>query len=159
MVFYLIEKGNIMITVSEVMSENVITMKASDNSSAARELMKKEDIRHIPIVDDNHFPIGIITQRDILRARDSELSDDNHVVDNQKVLLEHIMSRQISYVLASDSLRTAGLKLQKNKYGCLPVMSNNKLVGIITDYDFVGVAINLIEQMDQMDQMDQSEDF
>ncbi len=138
-----------MITVKEVMSENVLTLKASDSVSVARKLMKEEDIRHIPIVNDNHFPVGIITQRDILRARDSELSGESHLVDDSQILLEQIMSRKISYSLASDPLRSAGLKLQKNKYGCLPVMNNNKLVGIITDYDFVGVAINLIEQADQ----------
>ncbi len=141
-----------MITVNEIMSEQVITLKASDSVSAARSLMKQEDIRHLPIVDDNNFPVGIITQRDILRAQDSELSGDDTDNDEQ-ISLEQIMSRKISYVLSSDPLRTAGIKLQKNKYGCLPVMNDNKLVGIITDYDFVGVAINLIEQMDQ------SEDF
>lgn len=143
-----------MITVNEVMSENVITLKPSDSVYSARELMKEEDIRHIPIVDDNHFPIGIITQRDILKARDSELNANNHIVDDRKILLEQVMSREISYTLPGEPLRSAGFKLQKHKYGCLPVMDNNKLVGIITDYDFVGIAINLIEQMDQMEQID-----
>jgi CBS domain-containing protein len=138
-----------MITVNEVMSENVITLKTSDTISAARTLMEEEDIRHIPIVDDNNFPIGIITQRDIYRARDSELNSNEHIIDDEKTTLEQIMSRQISYVLKTDPLRIAGLKLQKNKYGCLPVMDKDKLVGIITDFDFVGIAINLIEQMEQ----------
>lgn len=137
-----------MITVNEFMSRDVITLKASDNISVARELMKEEDIRHIPVVDDSHFPVGIITQRDILRAQDSALSGNNHIVNDEKILLEQIMSREISYVLPGEPLRIAGLKLQKNKYGCLPVMDNNKLVGIITDFDFVDVAINLIEQME-----------
>lgn len=141
-----------MITVNEIMSENVITLKASDNINSAIELMKKEDIRHIPIVDDNHFPIGIITQRDILRAQNSELSAEKKSLNHKKVILEQIMSRKISYALSSDPLRSAGLKLQKNKYGCLPVMENNTLVGIVTDFDFVGVAINLIEQIDQLEQ-------
>lgn len=137
-----------MITVNEFMSKDVITLKASDNLSVARELMKEEDIRHIPVVDDSHFPVGIITQRDILRAQDSELSGNNHIVNDKKILLKQIMTREISYVLPGEPLRIAGLKLQKNKYGCLPVMDNNKLVGIITDFDFVDVAINLIEQME-----------
>jgi len=137
-----------MITVNEFMSEDVITLKVSDTISTASELMKEKDIRHIPIVDDTHFPVGIITQRDILKAQDSELNGNNHIVNDEQVLLEQIMSREISYVLPNDPLRIAGLKLQKNKYGCLPVMGNNKLVGIITDFDFVDVAINLIEQME-----------
>ncbi len=140
-----------MITVNEVMSVNVFTMKASDSVSAARELMNKEDIRHIPIVDDNQYPIGIITQRDILRAQDSELSGEHHTVNDNQISLKQIMSKKISYARPNEPLRSAGLKLQKHKYGCLPVMDNNQLVGIITDYDFVGIAINLIEQVDHSD--------
>ena len=139
-----------MITVNEIMSAKVITLKASDSLSTARKLMREEDIRHIPIVDDNHFPVGIVTHRDILRALDSEI-DSNHEQSSDKnsILLEQIMSQKISYVRPSDPLRVAGLKLQKNKYGCLPVMDNDKLAGIITDSDFVDVAINLIEQVEQ----------
>ncbi len=139
-----------MITVNEIMSAKVLTLKASDSLSTARELMKKEDIRHIPIVDEHHFPVGIVTHRDILRALDVEIKD-NHIQssDNKAILLEQIMSQKISYVRPGDPLRVAGLKLQKNKYGCLPVMEKDKLVGIITDSDFVDVAINLIEQVEQ----------
>jgi len=140
-----------MITVNEIMSANVITLKASDSVSSAKELMKNEDIRHLPVVDDNNFPVGIVTQRDIFKAQDSELNGDNHIINEEQVLLEQIMSRKISYALPDEPLRSAGLKLQKNKYGCLPVMDNDKLVGIITDFDFVGVAINLIEQMEHSD--------
>jgi len=143
-----------MITVNEVMSTQVITLKASDSVSAARELMKKEDIRHIPIVNDNLVPVGLVTQRDILSAQNSNLTNGKgHPLDENSVLLEQIMSDKIAYVHPSDPLRSAGIKIQKHKYGCLPVIDNNRLVGIITDSDFVGVAINLIEQVEQ------SEDF
>ena len=143
-----------MITVNEVMSTHVMTLKANDNVFTARELMKDERVRHIPIVDDNDFPVGVVTQRDILRAQDSILAGDQHLVDEKSILLEEIMSKAISYTRPEDPLRSAGLKLQKNKYGCLPVMDNNKLVGIITDSDFVDIALNLIEQMDYSEEID-----
>jgi len=144
-----------MITVNEVMSTQVITLQATDNVFMARELMKEKEVRHIPIVDANNFPIGIITQRDILRAQDSELMDNNQQkLDSKSILLEDIMSTEISYTRPKDPLRSAGLKLQKNKYGCLPVMEDNQLVGIITDSDFVDIALNLIEQMDYSEDID-----
>ena len=46
------------------------------------------------------------------------------------------------------SLRSAALFLEKHRIGCLPVVDNDKLCGIITDTDFVAVAINLLEQME-----------
>ena len=137
-----------MITVNEVMSTQVMTLNAADNVSTAWELMKDQDVRHIPIVDENHFPVGIITERDILRARNSSVLANNQSMGEESILLEQIMSKKISYTRPEDPLRSAGLKLQKNKYGCLPVMDNDKLVGIITDSDFVDIALNLIEQMD-----------
>ena len=45
-------------------------------------------------------------------------------------------------------LRQAALYLQKHDYGCLPVVTDGELAGIVTDNDFIGVAINLLEQME-----------
>jgi len=45
-------------------------------------------------------------------------------------------------------LRSAALFLEKHRIGCLPVMDNEKICGIITDTDFVAVAINLLEQIE-----------
>ncbi|MCU7835771.1 MAG: CBS domain-containing protein [gamma proteobacterium symbiont of Taylorina sp.] len=137
-----------MITVKEVMSTEVLTLKTSDSVSTARNLMKDKHIRHIPVVDENYFPVGIITQRDILRVQCPDLKNNEQLTDEQTIFLEQIMSREISYTRPGDPLRSAGIKLQKKKYGCLPVMDNNKLVGIITDSDFVDVALNLIEQVE-----------
>ena len=47
------------------------------------------------------------------------------------------------------SLRHAALFLEKHQIGCLPVLDDEKLVGIITDTDFVAVAINLLEQIEE----------
>ena len=143
-----------MITVSEVMSAQVITLKASDSVSAARELMRTENIRHIPIVNEHLSPVGLVTQRDVLKAQGSDLGGESlQAIDENNVPVEQIMSTKVAFVHPNDPLRSAGLKIQKNKYGCLPVIENNQLVGIITDSDFVGVAIDLIEQMEY------SEDF
>ena len=46
------------------------------------------------------------------------------------------------------NLRQAALRLQEYRYGCLPVVAKGKLIGIITDSDFVAVAINLLEQLE-----------
>ena len=46
------------------------------------------------------------------------------------------------------SLRQAALFIEKHKIGCLPIVTNGKLRGIITETDFVAVAINLLEQIE-----------
>lgn len=143
-----------MITVSEVMSTQVTTLDVSASIAMAKEIMKEEDIRHIPIVNEQQYPIGIITQRDILKAQSSKLPHDKaEDIDESQVSVSDIMTQKVAYTYPEEPLRSAGLKIQKHRFGCLPVMQNDQLVGIITDTDFVGVAIDLIEQMDL------SEDF
>jgi CBS domain-containing membrane protein len=143
-----------MITVSEVMSTQVKTINLSESISTAKTMMKQDDIRHIPVVDNKNYPVGIISQRDILRAQVSDLTkNEPRTIDEELVAVEQIMSKKISYAHPSDPLRGAGIEMQQHKFGCLPVIENDQLVGIITDSDFVSVAINLIEQMDLSEDM------
>jgi CBS-domain-containing membrane protein len=58
------------------------------------------------------------------------------------------MSTPVQTADESASLRGAALHLLKNKVGCLPVLRKGKLVGIITDSDFVAIAVNLMEQLE-----------
>jgi CBS domain-containing protein len=64
------------------------------------------------------------------------------------------MTTDLSVVHEQMNLREAALRLQAHRYGCLPVVSRGKLIGIITDSDFVAVAINLLEQLELTDPLD-----
>jgi len=137
-----------MITVKEIMTTELVTLKQTDNLETARTIMYERGIRHIPLIDDDTKLVGLVTQRDVLRASTSTLEGDKHLIDESQISLGDIMTGNVSFAHPKDSLRVAGIELQKEKYGCLPVVENDKLVGIITDTDFVGVAIDLIEHMD-----------
>ena len=70
------------------------------------------------------------------------------------------MSTPVQTADESASLRGAALHLLKNKVGCLPVLRKGRLVGIITDSDFVAIAVNLMEQLEaaEPDEEDFGED-
>jgi CBS domain-containing protein len=68
------------------------------------------------------------------------------------------MVAEVATVDINASLRHAALFLEKRKIGCLPVMDDQKLVGIITDTDFVAVAINLLEQLEDSEPPDEDYD-
>ncbi len=140
-----------MITVNEIMSTELITLEPSDSVSKAAETMTKNNIRHIPVVDPQNQVIGIISQRDVLKAgaRSGQTSKSTLGFPISDIMTEEILTTH-----PKDSLRAAGLTLQKHKYGCLPVIDNGALVGIITDSDFVGVAINLIEEQDSYEDLE-----
>ena len=130
-----------MITIDELMTENPYALRPSDSLQAARNLMSEKNIRHIPITDDDGRLLGLVTQRDILMA--SSPDNKNHDVELSKIMID-----KVSVIRTTDSVRQAAIRLQQKKYGCLPVVTDDRLVGIVTDSDYVGVAINLLEQVE-----------
>ncbi|MFK5891750.1 MAG: CBS domain-containing protein [Pseudomonadota bacterium] len=136
------------------MTDNVIALSPDDNLSKASELMSSKKIRHIPIVNENQNLVGLITQHDVLKAATSCLDASSNNAD-KNVPVSRIMITKVRTISPNERLKAAGLIMEKYKYGCIPVLSNDKLIGIITDTDFVGVAINLIEQMDYMEESEE----
>ncbi|MEH6580512.1 MAG: CBS domain-containing protein [Halioglobus sp.] len=139
-----------MFTVAEIMTREPYTLKAENTLLDARNLMAEHHIRHVPIVSDNGDLIGVVSQRDVLAAGDSNLFRERAGGDPREiyVALTSVMTVPVQTVEESASLRGTAMHLQHNKLGCLPVVQGSKLVGIITDSDFVAVAINLMEQLE-----------
>ena len=144
-----------MITINEFMTAEPYTLRESDSLNDARRVMTEKHIRHIPIIDENRHLLGLITQRDILAATApwSKLQTKSAPQESDTdIKLSDIMIRDVSAIQKTDSLRQAAMYIQSHKYGCLPVVSNDCLIGIITDSDFIQVAINLLEQVELTDE-------
>jgi CBS domain-containing protein len=135
-----------MMTVDEIMTNNPVTLSEDDTLSSAARLMAERGFRHIPIVDARGGLVGLVTQTDVLAASRSELSEVLADRAPGDVPISKFMTRDVSTVDGRASMREAALYLQRHKYGCLPVVNDGKLKGIVTDSDFVAVAINLLEQ-------------
>lgn len=138
-----------MITIDEFMTSEPYTLRETDSINDAWEVMIGKHIRHIPIIDKDGHVLGLVTQRDVLAATEPgailQAETASHEIKSS-VQLSEIMIRDVKTIHRSDSLRKAALYLQSHKYGCLPVVEDDRLVGIITDSDFIDIAINLIEQ-------------
>jgi CBS domain-containing protein len=93
-----------------------------------------------------------------LAATDSFLRDDGTRIHADEIGITDAMVTDVATVDVNASLRHAALFLEKHKIGCLPVLDNDKLVGIITDTDFVAVAINLLEQLEETEPLDEGYD-
>ena len=144
-----------MITIKEFMTEKPYTLHETDLITDARQIMTEKNIRHIPVTNSNKHLLGLVTQRDVLAATAPGLTQESdkasHVAD-LTIKLADIMIRNVRVIGEDDSLRQAAVYMQSHKYGCLPVISNDCLVGIITDSDFVAIAINLLEQAEQSEE-------
>jgi len=135
-----------MLSVAEIMTREPYTLGADDTLADARRLMNAHHIRHIPVVSAERTIIGLVSHRDVLAASDSTL--EGHREDHAAVPLSAVMSSPVQTVDEHASLRGVALHLQKQRMGCLPVTRDGALVGIITDSDFVAIAIHLMEQLE-----------
>jgi CBS domain-containing membrane protein len=140
-----------MINVSEFMTVELFTLQPHDTLEDAAVLMREKRIRHVPIVNAKGALVGLVTLSDVLAVSDSILRDAADRADNSCVTIADIMTTDVITVDEHASLRQCALFLEEHKISCLPVVTNTRLRGIITDTDFVAVAINLIEQIEDIE--------
>ena len=137
-----------MINVSEIMTAQPYTLMPDASISDAVKLMAEKHIRHIPIVNEVDELIGIVTHRDLLAATGSKLDEVNTIENafaNRPV--SEIMTSNVSTTEENAELISVARFLEQHEFDALPVVDGKVLVGIVTDSDFVAVAINLLEQM------------
>lgn len=126
--------------VEDVMTTDVVTLHRNDKLSIAEEVMKHKRIRHIPVLDGDGSLCGIVTQRDlfrgiILRSLGYGSRAEEKMLDMLSIkdaMHEDVVTITPDALLAD----AAGLMLEK-KIGCLPVVDGGRLVGLLSEADFV----------------------
>lgn len=128
-----------MLDTSEIMTPRRSLVMIGPNTTVdeARRAMAAHAIRHLPVTDESGALVGLISQTDVLVAGDGG--------DRQ---VREIMVREIDTVDERSNVRYAALLMFRRKRSCLPVVRDGQLRGIITDSDFLGVAITLMEQLE-----------
>lgn len=140
-----------MLTVDTIMTRDLVTVNPGDTLDVARSIMRDKRIHHLPVVEDDSNLVGLVTLTDVLAATDSKFRDEDERMKAKDIRIEDVMIRDVVSVNEHAGLRQAALFLEKHKIGCLPVVTDGKLRGIVTDTDFVAVAINLLEQIEYDD--------
>jgi CBS domain-containing membrane protein len=143
-----------MLKVTDLMTTKVFSLQDSDNLQTARSIMSLGRIRHIPIVDNEKSFVGLLTHRDLLSVTISRLAEiEAHVQDeiDASIPIREIMRRDVTTIPEDMDLRDAAEILLKHKYGCLPVVRQNRLVGILTEADFLKLTISLMDALEKME--------
>ena len=138
-----------------IMTTDLVTISSDSNLDAARSLMREHRIRHLPVVDGQGRFVGLLTSTDVLAATDSMLRSSDERIRASEIPVSEVMVREIATVSPHAGIRQTALFLEKHRIGCLPVVADGTLLGIITDTDFVGVAINLLEQIEETEPVEQ----
>ena len=126
--------------VSMIMTAPVITLKKNDSLETAEHLFKKHHIRHIPIVTDNVI-VGMLSYTDLLRLSFADytdnMSDDSDALVYNMFTIKQVMKRNIVTISSSNSIKEVAAIFATREFHALPVVDNNKLVGIVTTTDII----------------------
>ena len=117
-----------MTKVKDVMTEKVITVESNKTVSEAAALMAENDVANLIVMDTN-IPIGIVTERDFVRRVMAKNKPS-------KTKISEIMSTPLRVIDPDAPLKEAARRMVRKRIRRLPVIQDNKLVGIITTTDF-----------------------
>lgn len=140
-----------MLTINDVMTTDVFALDVSQSLAMVRYLMRLKHVRHIPIVDDENRFVGLLTHRDLLAHTVSLLADiDEEEQDelDRYIPVAEVMKKDVVTVSPDLDLRAAIPIILENKYGCLPVVADGVLVGIVTEADFLQLTMDLLVRLD-----------
>jgi CBS domain-containing membrane protein len=126
--------------VKDVMSREVQVVKRNDLLAMADTLMKQQRIRHLPVLDEDGLVCAVVSQRDLFRG--ALLRALGYGARAEEAMLRQVpvkeaMSSEIHTIGPEAALTDAARIMTERQVGCLPVVDGEKLVGIVTESDFV----------------------
>mgnify|MGYP000244388546 CR=1 FL=1 len=122
------------------MTRGVKTLGPEGNLAEASDLMAEHRIRHVPIVDTECRILGLVSQRDLLRGAlggGSDLPSSIQRAYLRSIGVTEVMIETLEVVEPTTPIREATRRMLDQKIGSLLVMENGRLVGILTEHDFV----------------------
>lgn len=133
--------------VRDQMTPNPICGHPEMPVTEAQELMQENNIRHLPILDEDETLVGLITHRSLMNAVPSDISKFSPFVVNYvlaKIKARNIMVKNVITISEDTAFEEAARIMADKKIGCLPVMRGDELVGIISDNDLFNIMVGLL---------------
>lgn len=128
-------------TVEQFMAVDLFTVRPEDILDLAASLMHWKHVRHVPVEDDAGHLIGIVSHRDLL-----ELFALGKITGPAQLVVGDVMKTDLITVAPETSALEALELMRERRIGCLPVIKDDKLVGLVTAYDFLTVSAKLFEE-------------
>jgi len=144
--FALDEELAMELTVKDVMTLKVKSLRLNEQLSLADDVMTLDRIRHLPVLDqDGEKLVGIVSQRDLFRGALAQAVGYTQRARRKlldRLRIKDIMISNVLTTTPDTSLSEAAHVLMENKIGCLPVLKDGRLAGILTETDFVALYAN-----------------
>jgi acetoin utilization protein AcuB len=133
------------LTVREIMATQIVTVGPEETARAAYKLMRDHRFRHLPVVVDGRL-VGILSDRDL---RPVLLSPSL-----SRARVGELMSEDLTTVSPDTLVEEAASLLVVKKIGCLPVLADGRVVGIVTETDLLAVLVELLGLLTQSTRID-----
>lgn len=132
--------------VGERMSHPVLTISPEMSALDAQAFMRREHIRRAPVIHDGKL-VGIVTEGDLLNASPTQATllsvwEINYLVS--KIKVSQVMSKKVLTISEDTPIEEAARVMIDNKIGGLPVVRDEKVVGIITETDLFKIMLEML---------------
>lgn len=130
--------------VRDYMTQNPVTLDSSHSLLEAAVRLRSSGFRHLPIVVDGAL-VGMLSDRDVARLSPTLLlphSAEEHHRVLRETTVGAVMTREPVSISPEAPLKDAVELLRRHRLGCLPVLEDGKLVGIITNRDMLGALLD-----------------
>ena len=127
--------------VEEFMTTDLFTARKDDPVEFVANLMDWRSIRYIPIEDDKRDLLGLVSMRMVLREYSKAVNEDAEMIQHS---IDEFMIKNPITIHPEASIMEAMTIMQEQKIGCLPVVKNSRLVGIITEDNFMNITRRLL---------------
>lgn len=137
------EKSTATVTVRDLMAQNPATLDRNETLDLADQIMNLGRIRHMPVVDDGKV-VGILSQRDLFRsALIVALGFGRRTTSAliKTIKIKEVMTEHVVTITPDVAAKDAARLMIDKKIGCLPVVENEKLIGLITETDILRYVV------------------
>ena len=125
--------------VTDIMMGSPVTLKPEDTLDLANDIISLGRIRHIPVVDAGRL-VGLLSERDLMGAAASHvfgLKQKSKSALLKSVLIRDVMKKRVVTVAPETSIKDAAHLMADKKIGCVPVVSDGAIVGLVTTTDIL----------------------
>jgi acetoin utilization protein AcuB len=130
------------VIVQNMMQKNTVTIHSEETIGTALKLMLEKDVRYLPVVDDSGNLLGLVTDREVKDASPSIFHQNEHPEDFEKPV-STIMKNAVFTAHPLDIAEELSTIFYEHNISCIPVLEDNKLVGLVTEREMLHAFIQL----------------
>jgi CBS domain-containing membrane protein len=130
--------------VASIMSTPVISVSADHSVSLALGIMNVKGVRHLPVTERGRL-VGLVSQRDLMAAQAASLATSVSADQDPAIPVGKIMKTDLWTVSPDTPILEAARIMLDHRYGCVPVVADGLLVGIVTAIDLLQLLVDALE--------------